>query len=546
MQQSCCGLYGFVEFPFFSQSNLNTGLCTYSDLTTSLAAVILVAAIAIDPFAQQILQYYSCNRPDAKSYGAIPRASSFEVAGTHITQRASSQAMDPGMLASIASGFLDTTEKSSIVPATCATGNCTFANFQSIGICTKCRDATSSVQSSCTGRSIIHNFTGTDLTITGFQVPPGVLAGFGQEALITSNTLSDWSFDGVDTIGGINVLTLTNNNAGRPMPKTIEVNGSNTALNYCSPQGVLAAECGLYHCISTYKATYENVIFNEDLIASEPILAVRGNGKGGWRNYKNASSSWTPTWPGPSCFGVIKPSCLTESQRKNISAKFGNTLSETATEWTPFCDAAGFNISPDCYFEMTQQVYWMIAGYFASTLGSVSADSNQIFDGAVKAQNLSTSWETISGSAFLQNLYQSGNISFASFATQMNRTANSMTAFMRQNGRQGHEHYAKGKLFNTTTCIDVRWGWLALPAVLALLTIIVLCATMYASSSKRGSAVWKSSSLADLFHGLAMKEKLSSDLDSSSGMEQAAKTINVILDDSAGGYQLAVVKDINQ
>lgn len=449
------------------------------------------------------------------------------------------------MLASFANGFLDTTGKSSIVLATCATGNCTFENFQSIGLCTKCRDATLSVQSLCnsTGLSLVHKFAGTNLTITGALAPPSLMAGFGQKALIASNTLSSWSFDGIDTIGGISVLTLTNNNTGRLMPKIIAVNSSDPALKYCSPQGVLAAECGLYPCISTYKAIYDGGIFSENLITTEPILPVRRTDEGGWEKYKTASITWTPSWPGPSCFGMIKPSCLTETQRQNISAHIGNTFSETTTDWTPFCDAAKFDVSPDCYFEMPQKVYWMLAGYFASTLGSASADSNQIFDGAVTAQNLSTSWDTISGSAFLQNLYQSGNISFSSFSTQMNRTANSMTAFMRQNGGQGPEHYARGKLYNTTTCIEVRWGWLALPAVLALLTIIVLVATMYASSPKSGSDVWKSSSLAVLFHGLTKKEEMRSNLNSSSGMARVAKTIEVKLDDIAGGYQLAVVKD---
>ncbi|RDI87588.1 hypothetical protein Vi05172_g2403 [Venturia inaequalis] len=242
---------------------------------------------------------------------------------------------------------------------------------------------------------------------------------------------------------------------------------------------------------------------------------------------------------------MIKQSCLTETQRQNISAKVGNILSETVTEWTPFCDAAKFNVSPACYFEMPQQVYWMLAGYFADSLGSASAGFNQIFDGAVIAQNLTESWETISGSAFLQNLCQSGNISFASFSTQMNRTANSMTAFMRQNGGQGPKHYAKGKLVKTTTCIEVRWGWLAFPAILAFLTIIVSCATMYASNIKSGGCVWKSSSLAVIFHGLTTSEGLRSDLDSSSRMEQVAKTMEVRLDDSTGFYHLVVIKDVS-
>jgi hypothetical protein len=76
----------------------------------------------------------------------------------------------------------------------------------------------------------------------------------------------------------------------------------------------------------------------------------------------------------------------------------------------------------------------MLVGYFAAPFAYVAAFDTQIFGGTVTAQELIKSWATVRGSAFLQNLYQSGNISFASFSKQFNRTTNSMTAFMRENG----------------------------------------------------------------------------------------------------------------
>jgi hypothetical protein len=369
----------------------------------------------------------------------------------------------------------------------------------------------------------VHNYTGTPLIIEGTLAPPQLISN-GQPALITSNSLSSWSFDGIDVIGGINILALTNNNTGRAMPKMVPANGSS---DYCSAQGVFAAECGLYPCISSYKTNITGGSLREDLMKTETLPAV-----------KQTTTPWYPNFPGPACFGMLQPSCLTETQRRNLSSH-EISISNTSN-WIPFCNAAIYGISPDCYFELSQRSYYMLAGYFSSTLGSISGSSSQIFNGTVIAINTTDSWSTVSGSAFLQNLYQSGNITLASFSTQFNRMAGSMTAFMRQNGAPGTAQFARGKVLKTTTCVKVRWGWIALPAVLALFTSIFLIATMYISNN---GFVWKTSSLAVLFHGLTLgKDDLNSDLNSNSAMEQTAKNTEAILDWTTVTLQLAPTK----
>jgi hypothetical protein len=295
-------------------------------MTSSLAAIIVILALAIDRFTQQVLKHYSCDQPDRDSFGTIPRASSFELASQHIQQRASSQTMDPGMLTTIANGFLDTAGKSSIVAAVCATGNCTFYDFQSISLCTKYRDSTSLVQSYCNNTSIVHEFTA--LKISG-DLHGNFIETGGQDALVTSNDISSWTFDGIDVFGGINVLALTNNNTRKAMQWLIPANASS---EYCRSQGVFAAECGVYPCVSSYEAVFKYGNFSKRLIATKP-LPVK------WDTPTNTSESWQPIWPGPSCFGMIKPSCLTEVQRRNIS-NHGIPISNTAG-WIHFAMLLG-------------------------------------------------------------------------------------------------------------------------------------------------------------------------------------------------------------
>ena len=59
-----------------------------------------------------------------------------------------------------------------------------------------------------------------------------------------------------------------------------------------------------------------------------------------------------------------------------------------------------------------------------------------------------------------------------------------------------------GKVYTTQTYVHVTWPWLILPVALVIASCIVLLAAII-SSSRHQTIVWKSSSLAVLFHGLA-------------------------------------------
>ena len=58
-----------------------------------------------------------------------------------------------------------------------------------------------------------------------------------------------------------------------------------------------------------------------------------------------------------------------------------------------------------------------------------------------------------------------------------------------------------GKVYTTQTYVLVTWRWLILPVGLVLASCMVLFAAIF-SSSRHQTIVWKSSSLAVLFHGL--------------------------------------------
>ena len=78
------------------------------------------------------------------------------------------------------------------------------------------------------------------------------------------------------------------------------------------------------------------------------------------------------------------------------------------------------------------------------------------------------------------------------------RLAKTMTNAMRVSGGGVP---VSGTAFEMTTYVHIRWGWIALPALVFLMTGTFLAAAMLRSRITR-TKLWKSSALAMLFHGL--------------------------------------------
>lgn len=84
------------------------------------------------------------------------------------------------------------------------------------------------------------------------------------------------------------------------------------------------------------------------------------------------------------------------------------------------------------------------------------------------------------------------------FAKTMATAATGMTNAIRQTANATNVH---GDVIYSVTLIVVNWLWLIYPAALISLTILFMVAT-FVFSTERSDIVWKSSTLAVLFHGL--------------------------------------------
>ena len=127
-----------------------------------------------------------------------------------------------------------------------------------------------------------------------------------------------------------------------------------------------------------------------------------------------------------------------------------------------------------------------------------------------------------------------GNISMT-----MEAVATSMTNQIRQGPNATQ---VQGTALVPEVYIHVSWLWLILPTALVLLAIAFLTVTV-GSSSGRNQVVWKSSSLATLFHSMHALRSKEANLTSERSMRHAADEMFALLRDDEAGHVALVYSD---
>jgi hypothetical protein len=92
-----------------------------------------------------------------------------------------------------------------------------------------------------------------------------------------------------------------------------------------------------------------------------------------------------------------------------------------------------------------------------------------------------------------------GQTSFASMDESFRNMTRTMTAFIRTHGEEGEAGYAKGHMWTNTTCMYVRWEWIAFPVAMIALTGLFLLLVVIDNWGIESDRLWKSSILATLF-----------------------------------------------
>lgn len=478
-------------------------------IATSIAALIIIVALAIDPFTQQIIDYYSQPTAISGRQAGIPRTNNFTEGGN----------FDAGLpiMQSLYNGFFSSGRPGdSNPPFDCPTGNCTFEPYYTVGICSDCNDITSRVvvSKSCdVCRTPDSGYQGDDCT----QTLPDVHL-----------TITQCDYAGI-LFASSTAFPL----ASSPLPSPLDLSFQNTYFQammysvnqkgcpgqlapYFSESGscLRAVECGLYPCVRAYTGEVKGGNFTETLISTYPMPLA------------------SPFTDDSDCFYALRLGCVTDKGKNTLKSQ-GYSIAG-GQDWLQYnCSSRvqNANTIPDrCIYEFSYES----ANAFALSF------QEQFFNGTIETTAVG-SVDELSGSLQLQVLFNSGNSTFESINNTMSRVAAFLTTYVRENGDESNTASAPGTMFQNETFIRVRWTWFTLPAALALFTLIFFMYTPVEIARHERHTNWKSSPLALLFHGLdAETQERYSRIDDLDEMDEMAKEVNVQLHmDGQGGWGLA-------
>jgi hypothetical protein len=150
-------------------------------------------------------------------------------------------------LGAIYSGiFQEQSPNSKNVLMDCATGNCTFTPYQSLGYCSRCSNITDSLKLKKTPMGAPSTYAYNYTLSNGFWFH----TASNENSMI--NTTTDIPLLDLDTKDLAVILNFT----------------SISSLGYGMPPQVSATECALYYCIDTYKAEVDGGKFIETITSN--------------------------------------------------------------------------------------------------------------------------------------------------------------------------------------------------------------------------------------------------------------------------------------
>jgi hypothetical protein len=433
------------------------------NILTYLGAVITVAALAIDPFTQQILQYKECLIPASSTdvSATITRTSNYTAAGLHTG--AGETSLDGPMVATLYQGMLDPpTNATSSIAFSCGTGNCTFnGSYRSLAMCTSVKDISDTI----TGNGTYYNY----------QLPSGLAT----------------QYSSLFSAGGVDIENTEAASLYAFEAIMINCQGVLNKTTTTCKTGPWAFRADLYPCVHTYgNVNISRSVLTQELLATTRVPFMNMNNG----DYFSLAGDF-PSFDGVDCtpskqpteINTISTSLLQDGQRYvNISA------AEPDIMW--------YNSA--CTYGLGVGSLQAIAQYFGGAFFSQADYSSTL------QAPYGTPGNTV-GNAWLELLYRNGTANIDSVTEFMQGLANAMTATMRQRGDSTNSIPVTGTALVNSTCIDVRWGWLTLPVALLALTFSFFASVMWISRGptfKRTAQgvrpVWKSSSLPLLWCGL--------------------------------------------
>jgi hypothetical protein len=440
-----------------------------------------VAALAIDPFSQQILQYDGCSTVVADISARIPRNNNFTA---DTVGPIWSDVLDEKMAGAIWLGVLQPPQNvSSQVNIQCPSGNCTFpadagAAYETIAICSSCEDISSKIVNLPEPHGPI------DITV--YYTLPASSEGANDSLTIgRSIALESRVVDTSDLFAFESIMFSQEDVSG--------IREVRTDFH----MKAFATHCSLIPCVQSYTATIKEFKLDEQVISSTNMVynSVTSTGK----TLQRETIETFLLVPNSTVRDGIQHECVkTEHRTPENTIELGHL--NKIPQWT----------SPMCFFQ-----YDSSSQATSEYLGRMFRKKGLVIG---RQEN-----ETI-GDLWMQRLYQRGTANVTTAREYMSGLAISMSAHMRKELDVSQD--ALGIIHAQQTCVRINWVWISLPASLVLLGMLFFAATMWSTLTQTWHGMWKSSALALVFVSIESEKLLHDEvLDKNSQIANAAQNM---------------------
>ncbi|KAI5923042.1 hypothetical protein F4810DRAFT_720666 [Camillea tinctor] len=510
---------------------------------TTLGGVLVVLSIGIAPSIQMLMNPFDCSielgvhgptlpRTNLYSYNVDPSPSRPSVI-TEFSKRDMTQSDGPHF--------------------DCITGNCSFPDlYGTIGYCSSCEDISDdihiemncSVGTSTRSIKIVDECPKTSNTTLAirYRLPTNL-------SITTTwrfDSTSGWYIDGKEStvvakvqaagtgrnvtkskhitariLIGQSARLSTHDNASL-VPNPLDCKNQ-TSVDPWRCRGYGAASCVLSPCVRVYNATIRAGGLTERVVAQSGHLpwgaspgALEGMFTGGAR-------------------GMVDAYCLGLNNNKingSIISDGEPTINQT-DRWLPYdITFVDGNISPTvkrllaqkCLYmirtvDLEAQLAWLLSGNIRKLPAPFQLDHTPPI----------YSYE---GKEALKHIYNFGDVDFGHIQQTFSNISDSITDHFRMYGVANYSEPAIGKTVYAAICLHVRWQWITLPSLLAVLTTALFVMTVRSNPCHRFPP-WKASFLpwimcgpggSEIFHANGLEKNDPYGIDA---MERRSREITV-------------------
>ncbi|KAI0852740.1 hypothetical protein F5Y00DRAFT_272400 [Daldinia vernicosa] len=438
-------------------------------LLASLAAIVVIVSMLVDPFVQLVFEFPALSRPVSTASAFLNQTQVYDPNGyimdAHLTGTTAS-AVNAQMQAAIIKAV---SEQPQPPAAICSTGNCTWPPITTLGVCADCTNVTRQVNITCPGPTVANHGQ--------YQCDYGMPSGRNISGFMFRAGASG---DVFPTRWNSSALSLGDNpgDAGSDaLLAYIEAVQLKAAFDYGTDDmsSVLrqptAWTCSFALCAKTYDSLS---MTNGEMSTSTPtedIMVLTGN----------TTNQTTPVGGGLSGLSFY------QGLKVNSSSSSEDAYRINQADYANLAN----------YLTELFSTGWGERGFGASNRVQQSTAPNLGW-GLSEAEDLAQTVRSI---------------------------AEGMTEIMR-NSRNSTP--IAGEALRTRVYIEVQWGWMALPLTLIVLSLFLLV-VMVVRTHRSDLPVWKSSSIALLSHEVIGWAPGDGVLRETSTLQKEAKDISVTL-----------------